>query len=110
MITRNLELRTGDLEPDLVLDIIARDPLTNIRGPVDFTLATAVRVIGRKNGATFIDRPGIGDPNGVVQMSWITADTLTPGTITFEVEAMWPGNRPQTFRADNKVVIYPDLA
>jgi len=108
-MTSDLELRRGDLEPDLVLDVTARNPVTGIRGPVDFTLATAIRVLGKKNGTLLVDRSGIGTADGVVTMSWEIADTATPGTITFEVEAMWPGARPQTFRATNKVVVLPDF-
>jgi hypothetical protein len=102
MITPNLEMRRGDLKPDLVLDVVDKGVL------VDFTLATSVKVIGVKNGAVLFSRTATGDV-GVVTMEWQAGDTATPGTITCEVEAMWPGAKPQTFRARNKVVVLPDL-
>jgi hypothetical protein len=103
MIIPNLEMRRGDLKPDLVLDILDQGV------PVDFTTATAIKVLGWKNGVLFINGTGTSPEPGVVKRLWTAPDTAVPGTITFEVEAMWPGGKPQTFRAKNKVVIYPDL-
>jgi len=103
MILRNLEMYRHDLKPDLVLDIEDNGV------PVNFTSAVSVRAIGKKNGLVVVDRPAVGDL-GTVTMEWQTGDTATPGTLTFEVEAIWPGAKPQTFRAGNKVVVLPDYA
>jgi hypothetical protein len=104
MITRDLEMRRGDLKPDLKVDVI--DEL----GLVNFTLATAVRMIGVLNGVVLFDRPATSTDLGVATMAWQTGDTDEPGTITVEVEAMWSGGKPQTFRTLNKVRVLPDLA
>lgn len=103
MILQNMEMRRGDLKPDLVLDILDEGV------PVDFSTATALRVLGTKNGTLVVNGTGTSDGPGVVRRPWQSGETATAGTYTFEVEAMWPGAKPQTFRAKNKVVIYPDL-
>lgn len=102
-MTVDSEMRRGDLMPPLFIDVTDSDL------PVDFSTASAVRVIGAQNGVKIIDRPATEIGLGWVRMDWQTADTDIPGTIIFEVEAMWPGAKPQTFRADNAVRVKPDL-
>jgi hypothetical protein len=101
-------LYTGDLEPPLTVTLSADDP-------VDVTSATAVRIIGtRDGGATeaFSRSPSstaiVGDTT-VVTMDWQAGDTDDPGTIRIEVEVEWPGVRPETFRPSGGVQIRPDF-
>lgn len=103
MLVNDREIRQHDLLPDLVLDVEDRGVL------VDFTLATAVKVIGVRNGTVLFNRTATGGI-GTVTMAWQVGDTALPGTITCEIEAMWAGAKPQTIRARNKVRVLPDLA
>lgn len=45
----------------------------------------------------------------VVAMQWEAGDTATIGRIDVEVEVMWPGNKPQTFRPATGVTIAEDF-
>jgi hypothetical protein len=104
MIVENMRMRRGDLKPDLIVDLFDEDL------DMDISLSLSTKVIGKKNGAVLFNRPGALVGDSAVKMEWQAADTLTPGTISVEVEIMWPGNKPQTVRADNDVVVYPDYA
>lgn len=104
MYVKPAKWRRGDLKPDLTLD------LTGDGEPVDLTVASAIRVIGKRNGVVLFDRPGTGDEFGTVVLPLIAGDTSLPGTTTVEAEVMWPGNKPQTFRSKNAMVVEPDLA
>lgn len=92
-----MTMYTGDLEPALEVTLSAADP-------VDVTTATAVKIIGTRDGETavFTRAPTtttvVGDTS-VVTMAWVDGDTDDPGRIYIEVEVQWPGVRPQTFRA-----------
>ena len=102
-------LYAGDLEPSL------RVTLSDKNADVDVTDATAVRVIGRRDGTVAFTRTGTdltlehADGKSVVTMPWKTGDTATPGRIEIEIEVEWPGQRPQTFRPTNDVRVVDDL-
>lgn len=101
-----MTMYTGDLKPDMEVTLTAADP-------VDLTLATAVRIIGQRDGETIFDRPPsttevVGDTS-VVTMVWQDGDTDEPGVIDVEVEVTWPGPRKQTFRARGGVNVAPDF-
>lgn len=109
-----MNIYRNDLEPPLRIDL-----QTKVEGtldeyePVDLTTATAVRVIGVDNTNTLaIDRSVTLTSGqklaGLVEMPWEAGDTDTVGTLKFEVEVMWPGNRPQTFRPQAAVKIVAD--
>lgn len=98
---------TGDLKPDLVVT------LSNPDSPVDVSSASSVRMIGRRGDHIVFDRPPddtdiIGDES-ILTMFWVDGDTDTIGRIQIEVEAIWPGLKPQTFRADGGVDIRTDF-
>jgi hypothetical protein len=102
-----MRMYTGDLKPDL--EITLSDPDV----PVDISSAAAVRIIGRREGAIVFDRPptttDIGGGTSTVTMAWQVGDTDEIGRIQIEVEVMWPGNKPQTFRADSGVDVAADF-
>jgi hypothetical protein len=99
----DLEMRRGDLKPDLVIDLEDRGVV------LPLVAATTVYVIGSKNGVMEFKRIATVDPDQAVRMEWQTSDTSTPGTYVIEVEAVWPGAKPQTIRTDNRVRVLPDL-
>lgn len=98
----NLEMRRGDLKPDLVID------LTDDNGPIPLSTATTVNVVARQNGALLFKR-SVPLEDGVATMEWQVSDTDIAGTILVEVEIVWPGVKPQTVRPDNLVKVLPDL-
>lgn len=99
----NLEMRRGDLKPDLVVELDDRGV------PLPLTSATTIYVIGQRNGVLLFKRSVAPVADGLVRMEWETTDTATPGTIVVEVEVVWPGTKPQTIRSDDVVRVLPDL-
>jgi hypothetical protein len=102
-----MRMYTGDLEPDLQVTLSSAD------GPVDITTASSVRVIGKRDDTIIFDRAPdatdiVGDTS-VVTMEWVDGDTDDIGRITVEVEVLWPGVRPQTFRANGGVDVLRDF-
>jgi hypothetical protein len=94
------EVKRGDLEPKLIIDI--SDPTET----ADLTGVVSWRVIGRMQGASstlFVDTAPtvVVDPvnkwKAAVSHTWATVEVATAGLLLLEVEAMWPGSRPQTF-------------
>jgi predicted dehydrogenase len=104
MSTSDSVMYTGDLEPSLEITLSGREP-------VDAT-TVPVRIIGTRGGVIVIDQPPttktLSGDTTVLTYQWQSGDTATPGPIEFEVEVMWPGNRPQTFESCNRVVIKKD--
>lgn len=111
----------NDLKPDystLLTDVELDDegePIESTRTPVDLTTATAVRVIGvltvtNQAPVEKFDRlASTIDSEGHVTMEWVAGDTDTVGLIGTEVEVMWTGAKPQTFRPPELVQIVADL-
>lgn len=94
----------GDLKPDL------RIALTDGGTAVDLTTATAVKVIGQLDGSPLFSRAAdSATADGVVTMSWQSADTATTGQIAVEVEVTWPGSKPQTFRPPEVIHVLADF-
>lgn len=96
-------MKQHDLEPPLrlvVLDGVKAVDLTNaqdayliIEGIVDRELMT-------------IDPDQTVDGNrGHVSYAWQAGDTDTIGEFNFEIEVMWPGDRPQTFPVKSYAVL-----
>lgn len=91
--------KRGDLEPDLVIDLVA-SPTT-----VDLTLVSSWRVLGRRRGSSVLlidaaNTPAV-DPvdkwKAVVTHQWAAPETLVEGLLLVEVEATWPDGHKQTF-------------
>ena len=99
-----MKVYQDDLMPNVVLD------LTDGGEPIDLTVATAIRVIGVRGTTTVFNRTVAGTAEGVVTMPLQAGDTATIGRIQVEVEVMWPGNKPQTFRPASTLDVVPDLA
>lgn len=99
---------TGDLEPDLEVELSSPDD------DVDVSTADSVRILGKRRGEVIFDRaPSDTDIVGgksVVTMEWQPGDTDEVGSIQIEVEVTWPGTRPQTFRCGGGgVAIFRDF-
>lgn len=110
----------GDLKPDfstLLEDVeLDKDGEEVSRTPVaDLGVADEVRLIGvitapGQQQAPLFDREvSTVDGDGNVTMEWEDGDTDTVGLIQTEVEVMWPGQKPQTYRTAELIRILPDL-
>jgi hypothetical protein len=101
-------IKRGDLEPPLVIDVSGSTG--DLNGVVSW------RVIG-KIGAlpVFVDTsPDVtvtSPTTAVVTHEWVAGETDVVGDMNIETEAMWPDNRPQTFKpcGFNTVEVCPDL-
>lgn len=105
-------MKQHDLEPDLTL--YAEDA----GGGADLTQVVSWRVIATMAGEqVFVDTsPAVTvDPanhtKATIVHTWAVGETTNAGDLKVEAEAMWPGNRPQTFPASGAVTvrIRPDL-
>lgn len=108
-----LTMKRGDLEPEMIITV------EDMTGNADLAQVTAWRVIGRLNGTVIIDSPpttvevdAVNSSVAVLTRAWVAGDTDIAGVIQVEVEAAWPGGRPQTFPSGSygRVIILPDLA
>jgi hypothetical protein len=103
------QIKRGDLEPALKIDVSGSTG--DLNGVVSW------RVIGKQNGAiVFTDTAptvAVNTPTtATVTHEWVAGETANAGTMIVETEALWPGNRPQTFKpcGYNSVEICQDLA
>jgi hypothetical protein len=102
-------MKQHDLEPPLVIDVSG--------SAGDLTGVQSWKVIGKRGSTVvFTDTdPGhvVNDPptSAVITHEWVAGETDTVGAIRIEVEATWPGGRPQTFPPDGYGVVNvtPDL-
>lgn len=73
--------------------------------PIDLTDATSIRFRTKLDGASEYKTDGecvIVDPiNGIVQYSWDTSDTDTPGMYKMEYAINFPGGRTLTVPSNN---------
>lgn len=103
------EIKTGDLEPDLVIDISgsAGDLSTVVSWKV---IATRGSVAAWTDTAPTVV---VGSPptSATVSHNWVAGETDVAGMQKIEVEATWPGSRKQTFPVDGytAVRVTPDL-
>lgn len=80
-------------------------------GPVDFTTATAIKVIGLRDRTPVFARAATGNAEGVVTMPWQQGDTAIAGLVRVEIEATWPDGSITTYPPDGylHVLVSPDL-
>lgn len=91
--------KRGDLEPDLVVDLVA-SPTT-----VDLTLVESWKILGRLRGETALlinaTTTPVVDPTdkwkATVIHQWVSPQTAAAGLLLVEFEATWPGGHKQTF-------------
>lgn len=90
-----MNIKRGDLKPELTIIC------TNEDGAVDFTSASSVQVVCRREGASapLFTRAASGDANGTVTYEWQDGDTDTVGRLLVEVIVTWAGAAPQRFPA-----------
>lgn len=110
---RQTEIKRGDLMPDLVY--YAWDAEKDPTKRADLSLVVSWRLIATTTAGTalWIDTdPDVSEPDadGVVTLThtWQPAETATARRIVVEGEAMWPGDKPQTFPSVT-VDVKPDL-
>lgn len=108
----SMQMKQHDLEPDLVL--IAEDGA----GLADFNDVVSWRILGKLAGELVVDGPPdtfVVDPENSAKVTltraWLAGETSALGEMRVEVEAMWPGDRPQTFppASYETVRFYADL-
>ncbi|WP_033288239.1 hypothetical protein [Amycolatopsis jejuensis] len=93
-----MEIKRHDLEPALVMDV------ADAAGVADLRQVVAWRVLGELHGQLVVDGAPdtvVIDPatpwKAVLTRRWQAGETAETGDVRVEVEAMWPGSRPQTF-------------
>lgn len=81
-----MNMKRGDTKPDLVINC------TSDGAAVDFTTATTVQVVCRRDGTAtpLFTRTATGAADGSVTYEWQAGDTDTVGRLLFEVIATWP--------------------
>lgn len=101
-------MKRGDLAPELRVQVTS-DDLT-----LTPEALTGANIMGRLDGTVIFNRPAAtitAVPGGVeVTMAFEAADTDEAGPVDIEVELIWPGNKPQTIRTGNILLITPDIA
>jgi hypothetical protein len=97
-----MNMKKGDLEPDLVISCRGADGTTP-----DLTTATSVQVVARLEGAStaLFTRNATGDADGNVTMAWQAGDTDTVGRMLIEVRVTWPGSKPEHYPATSYLPI-----
>lgn len=102
--------KRGDLEPDLVIDLVA-SPTT-----VDLNLVASWKVLGRLRGSsvliinatpTVVVDP-VDDWKAAVTHQWADPQTAVAGLLLVEVEATWPDGHKQTFPTSGYIQIRID--
>lgn len=95
-----LDMKSNDLEPDLVLVPEDADGIADLNGVVSW------RIIGKFRGQIIVDAAPdtiVVDPTNhskaTLTRAWQAGETDVIGEALFEAEALWPGNRAQTFPA-----------
>lgn len=98
-MTHTLDLKVGDLKPDLIVDLY--DDATG--QPVDLSTASAITVRCWRNNILLFERdaaPAMSPEDragGIVRTLWQAGDTSEEADLYLEVEVVWPGSKPQTF-------------
>lgn len=94
-------IKQHDLEPSLVLQLLSDAVPVNLTQATGAIFLMSSRKTGLKaTGTMTIADQTVADDIGVVTYSWQAGDTDTVGEYTAEVQVTWPGNKPQTFPAN----------
>lgn len=108
----SMQMKQHDLEPALVL--VAEDAA----GTADFNQVVSWRILGKLAGALVVDSAPdttVVDPSNPAKVTltraWQLGETAALGDMRIEAEAMWPGDRPQTFPSASYEIVrfYADL-
>ena len=96
-----MEIKQHDLKPDLQIVVQDEAHVADLTGVVSW------RILGKLKGVLVVN----GAPDSVVvdpvkwkatlTRAWVSGDTVTAWDMRVEVEAMWPGSKPQTFPASS---------
>lgn len=93
-----MQMKVHDLEPDLVMTVEDAAGVAHLADVVSW------RIIGILRGEVVVDGAPTTttiDPGNASKMTltreWVAGETAKPGEMRIEVEAIWPGGRPQTF-------------
>lgn len=101
-----VKIKRGDRRPGVTITCL------NGSTPIDLTVASSVRLIGKLGGSKIIDREVTGTADGKVVIEvWEVNDTATAGRLQMEVQVTWADGTIQTFPGDRylEVEIIPDL-
>lgn len=99
--------KRGDLEPDLVIDVVASPTST------DLNLVESWKILGRRRGSAIlvidavptVDVDPVDEWKAVVTYPWAVEDTAVAGLLLIEIEATWPGGLKQTFPTSGYIQI-----
>lgn len=99
--------KRGDLEPDLVVDLVASPTTT------DLTLVTSWRLFGRLRGQSPLTIDAAVtmavDPvekwKAVATYQWASPQTAVSGLLLMEFEATWPDGHKQSFPTNGYIQI-----
>lgn len=108
-IVQPFRIKQHDLEPPLIIDC------TGSSG--DLNTVSSWKVIGKRPDGTVVftdNAPTVTVSSATaaaVKHTWAGTETATAGKLRVEVQATWPGTRPQTFPPQGYVIvtIEPDL-
>lgn len=99
-------IKQHDLKPDLQVRLLSGTD------PVDLTPAVSARLLMTNRqtgaplgGAAVIEDQTVPANHGLVRYPWQDGDTAVAGDYIAEVEVTWPGNKAQTFPADQYFLI-----
>jgi len=96
-----MEIKQHDLKPDLIITVFDGAQLADLTGVVSW------RILGQLRGVLVLDAAPtsvVVDPlkwKAVLTRAWVSPETAVTGDMRIEVEAMWPGGKPQTFPASS---------
>src|SRR6478609_5774301 len=93
-------IKRNDTAPSL------QSTLTDNGAVVNLTTASAIRVIGSRDGVVLFDRTVTGNSSGVVDMPWQSGDTAYLGPIRVEWSVDWPDGKTQTFPASGYETVW----
>lgn len=95
-----ITVKRNDTAPSL------QSTLSDNGAVVNLTTASAIRVIGSRQGVVLFDRTVTGNSVGVVNMPWQSGDTAYLGPIRVEWEVTWPDGGIQTFPASGYETVW----
>lgn len=99
--------KRGDLEPDLVIDLVASP------ASVDLHLVSSWRILGKRRGSDILILDAaptvavdpVDDWKAVVTYQWAEPQTEVAGLLLVELEATWPDGHKQTFPTSGYIQI-----
>lgn len=99
-------IKQNDLEPSFEVQLLDGTTPVDLTSAVDVLFLMKSRKTGIKaTGTMVVADQTVADNRGIVRYDWQTGDTDTVGSFNAEVQVTWPTGRPQTFPANQYVLI-----